>query len=86
MLDLKVQFLLIFMSICLVDGRSNVSAVHTQVHRFTKVECSSSNKTLVKGYCFVKAYSRNYASLNFGGDLLRTIKKLYVSSDLRKHL
>ncbi|CAO1324870.1 unnamed protein product [Diamesa serratosioi] len=67
------------MTIAVVSAKSNRSSVHTQIHRFTKVECSNSvNKTFVKGYCFVKAYSRNYASLNFGGLLIRTLTKLYV--------
>lgn len=40
--------------------------------RFRNVKCVPLNNTILKvRYCYIKAYSRNYASMNFG--ITRTI-------------
>ena len=41
--------------------------------KFTKVECSSSNKTCINPYCNLKAYSRKITFMNFGCDLLKPL-------------
>lgn len=43
-------------------------------HRIHKVECGSSNKTVIKYYCFIKAYNRRIPMFNSGFNLTRKLK------------
>ena len=48
-------------------------------YRFTSMKCSgSSMNTTSTHFCFVKAYSRNTSTLNFGYTLTKALNKLYL--------
>ena len=48
--------------------------------RFTKIDCSVSEKNSTsEHFCFVKAYSRSYTTVNYGFFLTRELNRFYVS-------
>jgi hypothetical protein len=42
-------------------------------HRFRKIECGSSLKTIENQYCYLKAYKRNNPVMNYGFTLKRIV-------------
>ena len=55
------------------DHKIKFLKMFRKFEKFTKVECSSSNKTCINPYCNLKAYSRTTIYMNFGCDLLRPL-------------
>lgn len=52
-----------------------------QTIRYTKTECSSSNKSVDSYFCFVKAYSRSVTTLNFGANITKPLNFINVCFD-----
>ena len=49
--------------------------------RYTKTECSSSNKTVDGYFCFIKAYSRSITTLSFGVNVTKPLNFINVCYD-----
>ncbi|CAO1364310.1 unnamed protein product [Diamesa hyperborea] len=49
-----------------------------QTIRYTKTECSSSNKSVDAYFCFVKAYSRSVTTLNFGVNITKPLNFINI--------
>ena len=56
-----------------------------QYEKFTKVTCSSSNKTCINPKCNLKAYSKSVVTMNFNCEMSRTLTnlKLHATTWLR---
>lgn len=74
---LKVSCAFILLSFIFAEG-ADERELDDGVLKFTKVLCSTSGKNVKNLYCRVKPVSRNIGHLNFGGNLTKPLKNVFV--------
>lgn len=74
-----MKFVLMCLLVCLLDSvDGTLDGERATNTRFSKIECSSSNKTCEKPFCYLKSYSRYKTTINFGCVFNKDLNKVYV--------